>query len=177
MVHAVAHAVVLGCRVLANGAPSAALSRRIAAAAAWFAERPEDRALIASGGRRWDGQAEASCIAEALAHHGVPARAVIRELMSFNTAENAIYSAAILRARGASRVVVVTCDWHLPRALENFRASGFEAEGRAANSPAVSRWKRVEQRVHEVVSGVLDRRLRAGGGVRDALFLAQEDRS
>lgn len=176
MVDAVAHAVVLGCRVLASGSPSLALERRIDAAVTWFTERPDTRVLIASGGRRWEGHAEATVIADALVARGVPRGAILRELMSFTTAENAIYTAAILRARSAPSVVVVTCDWHLPRAMENFRAAGLSVEGRAAVSPPSSPVDRAQRRIHEILSSVLDRRLRARGA-REAVYLAQEDPS
>jgi uncharacterized SAM-binding protein YcdF (DUF218 family) len=58
---------------------------------------------------------------------GVPEAAITRELWSLTTHENAIFSAEILRRRGARRVAVVTCDWHEDRAIANFRAAGVDA--------------------------------------------------
>src|SRR5258707_817729 len=42
-----------------------------------------------------------------------------------NTAENATYSAAILKNAGVSSVVLVTDAYHMPRALALFRATGL----------------------------------------------------
>jgi uncharacterized SAM-binding protein YcdF (DUF218 family) len=50
-----------------------------------------------------------------------------REGRSANTRDNALESAALLRAEGVRRVYVVTHAWHMPRALLAFRGSGLEA--------------------------------------------------
>src|SRR5207245_2485373 len=63
----------------------------------------------------------------------VPESAVIPELWSLSTSENAVYASAILRSIGAARAVVVSSSWHLPRALASFRACGVEAEPLAAS--------------------------------------------
>lgn len=76
-----------------------------------------------------------------LVRAGVVADAIVRERCSLSTRENARYTAALLQRRGIDRVVVVTCDWHLPRALAAFRRAGLEVEGSAAPSVAVP-WRR-----------------------------------
>lgn len=58
---------------------------------------------------------------------GVPASAVTRELWSLTTHENAIFSAELLRRMGGRRVAVVTCEWHVDRAIANFHAAGVDA--------------------------------------------------
>lgn len=47
------------------------------------------------------------------------------EARSFNTEENAVFSAAILKREGIDRVYVVSQAWHLPRALGAFRKAGL----------------------------------------------------
>jgi len=47
------------------------------------------------------------------------------EARSFNTEENAVFSAAILKREGINRVYVVSHAWHLPRALGAFRKAGL----------------------------------------------------
>jgi len=47
------------------------------------------------------------------------------EARSFNTEENAAFSAAILKREGINRVYVVSQPWHLPRALGAFRDAGL----------------------------------------------------
>jgi len=48
-----------------------------------------------------------------------------QESQSVNTAENAIYSAAILKGAGINRAVLVTHAWHMKRAYAAFVANGI----------------------------------------------------
>lgn len=128
---------VLGCR-----SGSQALARRAVAASRTY------RALgaslvVACGGRSWDGLVEADELARMLGEDGVPAEAIVRERCSLDTVDNARFAALLLARRGLSRVVVVTCAWHLPRAERNFRAAGLEVEGVGVEPPestAAQRW-------------------------------------
>jgi len=118
--------VVLGCRVLPSGRPTTAAARRAARAAEAYLEGVASH-VIASGGRRWGQLIEADMLRAELLRGGVPEAAITRELWSLTTHENAIFSAEMLRRRGARRVAVVTCDWHVNRAIANFHAVGVEA--------------------------------------------------
>jgi uncharacterized SAM-binding protein YcdF (DUF218 family) len=125
--------VVLGCRV-PDGPAAGALHRRAETAARAFHERRPAR-LVASGGRRWRGVAEAEALQGLLVGLGVPANAVVRELWSLSTVENAWYSAKLLREASLERPLVVTCDWHVERALADFAACGVKASALAAETP------------------------------------------
>ena len=118
--------VVLGCRVHPCGRLTAAAAGRASAAAAAFRAGVAPR-VIASGGRRWGAQIEAVALKGALVDRGVPERAVLTELWSFTTVENAIFTSALLRRLGVGSAVIVTCSWHVPRALMSFRAAGIDA--------------------------------------------------
>lgn len=118
--------VVLGCRVLPSGRPTRAAAKRAARAADAYHEGVASH-VIASGGRRWGDMIEAETLHAELARRGVPELSITRELWSLTTHENAIFSAELLRRRGAGSVTVVTCDWHMDRALMNFRATGLDA--------------------------------------------------
>jgi uncharacterized SAM-binding protein YcdF (DUF218 family) len=61
-----------------------------------------------------------------LAAEGVPEASIWTERQSRNTYENARYSAEILRARGASRVVLVTEAYHMLRAARSFQRQGIQ---------------------------------------------------
>lgn len=154
--------VVLGCRVLPSGLPGPALARRAALAAAAF-HTGLAPFIVASGGRRWEGRIEARALADELGRLGVPRAAICEELWSLSTLENAVCSAALFRALGrnvlsrAHRVAhVVTCDWHMPRALADFRAAGLEALPLPAVGPPAGRLARGYRWAREAVCGRLD---------------------
>ena len=149
--------VVLGCRVHEDGQPSGAARRRAQTAASAFHELGAS-AVVASGGRRWSGVTEADALAELLVRHGVPRKAIVRELCSLSTIENAAYTAELLRAAELTRVFVVTCDWHLPRALACFESVGIDAEGIAAAAPLTT-VARTAKRFLEVARTWIDRRV------------------
>lgn len=82
--------------------------------------------ILASGGMPPRAErAESDAIAEVLEKEfSVPVR--WRETMSMDTADNAEMSAAILRAAGISRVILVTQAFHMPRARRLFVQAGLE---------------------------------------------------
>src|SRR4051812_5966410 len=87
--------VVLGCKVGPSGRPGPALARRVATAARAF-HAGVAPIVVASGGRRWGSPIEARAIRDDLVAAGVPAGAVLEELCSLCTYENALFSAALL---------------------------------------------------------------------------------
>jgi len=147
---------VLGCRV---GSP--ALARRIHVAAERHAlarTREPGALLVACGGRAWGGRVESDAMAEALIRHGVPAAAVVRERCSLDTRDNARFAAALLARRGIGAVLVVTCDWHLPRALRLFRATGLDVVGVGVPPPPASLLRRSYWHAREALSSWHDAR-------------------
>lgn len=151
--------VVLGCRVHEGGRPSAAARRRAdTAIAAWHAFRPS--LVVASGGRCWHGVPEADALATLLERGGVPRSCIVRELCSLSTIENASYSAELLRAAFASRVGVVTCDWHMARASSCFAVFGLRTTPLPALTPERSPLFRLARSALEGARTWLD--LRAG---------------
>lgn len=153
--------VLLGCRILPGGRLSGAAERRVARAARAFAEGVATR-VVASGGKAWDGVREADAMSIALEAYAVPASAITRELRSTTTRGNAQHAGELLRTVGARRIALVTCDWHLSRALTRFFDVGFEVLGLPAPSPRISWLRRAYLVVRERASGWLDRRARQG---------------
>lgn len=104
-------------------APANATWRRLAYGA--LLHRQTELPILVSGGRVHDEQtAEASLMAAALREvFDVPVRWLEGE--SRNTAENARFSADMLRAEGIERVALVSQAWHLPRAAAEFEAQGL----------------------------------------------------
>jgi uncharacterized SAM-binding protein YcdF (DUF218 family) len=132
--------VALGCRVKhdAAGRLAGALARRVRTAADEYARRrgrSEAPLVVASGGRHWNGALEADAMAHELVLLGVSPDAVVRERCSLSTSDNARFVAAALTRRGIARATVVTCTWHLPRAVALFRAAGIEVAGIGAVEP------------------------------------------
>lgn len=164
--------VVLGCRVGGDGALSPAAARRVKGAATLF-EAGSAPIVVPSGGKRWAGAVEALAFAARLEAWGVPRDAVYPELSSLTTTENALYAAALVsRLVGTRpRLIVVTCSWHLPRALESFRRFGLHAEGFGVDPPAglAAAWLRSAR---ELASRGLDHLARARAGHRSERYAA-----
>lgn len=130
--------LVLGCALDREGRPSPALRRRLdAALEAWEQAREQARAprVLVSGGRRWFGQAEASVMAAYLIQRGVPSERILPELHSLDTRGNAAHSFRLAEPLGIRRIVLVTCDFHMARAIAHFRRVGFACEPHAAVTP------------------------------------------
>jgi uncharacterized SAM-binding protein YcdF (DUF218 family) len=81
--------------------------------------------LVSGGAPLWGAaQPEADIMRDILAReYGVPVRWVERE--SNDTLENAVKSAALLKADGVTRIYLVTHADHMPRAQSNFEAQGL----------------------------------------------------
>jgi uncharacterized SAM-binding protein YcdF (DUF218 family) len=139
--------VLLGCRV-SERPLSGAARRRVERAARAYAEGLA-KVVIVSGGRRWNGVVEADALADALVLAGVPREALVLERESQTTHENAVMTARLLGADSKRSVGVVTCDWHLRRALYCFERAGLTASGLAAVSPPLSPAKRLLRTLRE----------------------------
>lgn len=126
--------VVLGCKVgLAHGLSRAAARRAERAARAYHYYLP--RYVICSGGRNWQGEVEAMALAERLLELGVAEERILTECRSLSTCENAAYVSELAAERQLGRLALVTCDWHLNRALRAFAAVGLPAVGLSAPAP------------------------------------------
>lgn len=81
--------------------------------------------ILVSGGAPFGGRPEGELMKETIERefHG---QVKWVEAASRDTAENAIFSAAMLKAADISRIALVSDAWHLPRAIELFQRQGFE---------------------------------------------------
>jgi uncharacterized SAM-binding protein YcdF (DUF218 family) len=147
--------VVLGGRIRASsdGALLGAVGRRVRTAASIAG----DAIVVASGGCVWDGRVEADAMADALVRLGVARERIVRERCSLSTRDNARFVASVLSRRGIDEATIVTCSWHLARAVALFRREGIRAIGHAADGePRVGIAKRVWRWGRERVSMRLD---------------------
>lgn len=109
--------VVLGGGVLPNGDWSRTTTRAGMGLSLWRAGKAP--VLLASGSD------QAVYLARGFAASGVPASDLRVEDGSTDTHENARDTAAILRAEGLYRIVLVTSDIHMRRAASCFRREGM----------------------------------------------------
>lgn len=116
----VAGVCVLGCR---SGSPT--LLRRGKAAAATYRARGARDVVVACGGKAWSDVVEADDLARILEDEGVAPSHIVRERVSLDTHENALGAKGVLDDLGIGDVVLVTCDWHLPRARMLFERAGL----------------------------------------------------
>ncbi len=147
--------VLLGCRVTGPNTLSSPATRRAWRAVQAFRTGTLAR-ILACGGKKWRGVREADALCAFLVENGVPESILERELDSRSTRENAHYAAKLWLPRGLSRVSVVTCDWHMPRALACFHGAGFAAEPLPALSPQVSMAQTLVRDARERMSLALD---------------------
>jgi uncharacterized SAM-binding protein YcdF (DUF218 family) len=138
--------VVLGCPVRLDAGGrlrSSALSRRIGAAARTYEKSGDGgTVVVVSGGRHWGTALEADVMKRELVLRGIPPRAIVRERCSFRTLDNARFSAAILVRRGLTRALLVTCAWHVPRAVLLFAKAGIEADPVPVRDDGWTPWPR-----------------------------------
>jgi uncharacterized SAM-binding protein YcdF (DUF218 family) len=91
--------------------------------------------VLVTGGSTYGGTTEAELMQEALQHEfGVPVRWA--ENRSRTTHENAQYSAAVLRAAGIGRVVLVAHAFDMRRATAEFAAAGIATVPAATGIPS-----------------------------------------
>jgi uncharacterized SAM-binding protein YcdF (DUF218 family) len=153
--------VLLGCRLGKRGALSATAQRRAARAASAFREGLSPH-ILACGGKAWSGVREADALCRFLRESGVPEGALEREVWSRSTRQNAHFAAEMLLPRGVRRVGLVTCDWHMARALRCFEGAGFEPVALPAVAPLLHGLPALARVIRERVSFAVDGALTRG---------------
>jgi len=149
---AAAAIVVLGAKVLDSGRPSPALERRVEAAAELFKQRLAPL-IIFSGGAFGALPSEAKVAQQLALQLDVPPQACLLEAESHTTAENARFTAQILRARGIQQVLLVSDDFHLLRAVLLFRREGV-ATIPVASKRVLTVGQRVRAAIRETVASL-----------------------
>ncbi len=134
--------VVLGGALSPPSGNNSDIDLNSAADRVWFAARlfhaSKAPLLLLSGGSDPERHAfsEARAMAIFLADLGVPAQALLLEEQSRNTRQNATFSAALLKARGIDRILLVTSALHMPRAFALFTAQGLQVTPAATDFEA-----------------------------------------
>lgn len=132
--------IVLGAQVLPSGEPSVQLRWRLDKAKEAYAAKP-CLIVVCGGMAGMEPRPEGEVMREVLISEGIPEQSVISDPRSENTRENLRYAWDILSARGCTKPLVVTSDYHLPRALALMEDMGLEAQGLgSACKPELSFW-------------------------------------
>lgn len=118
--------VVLGAAVWQGGQPSPVLRDRLARAAELYHQGVADR-IICSGGLGKYPPAEAEVGRQFLLRAGVPDEAIIMEPESASTSEQAKLIKEICDREGFNSIALVTSFFHEKRAIQLFRAAGFNS--------------------------------------------------
>lgn len=84
-----------------------------------YLQQKTGKPILVTGGAPFGGRTEADAMAETL-QRDFHAQDIWTEDQSKDTAENAAFSAAILKEQGIQRVALVSQAWHLPRATNLF---------------------------------------------------------
>lgn len=120
--------IVLGAQVLPSGEPSVELGRRLDKAMEYYDKNP-CYVVVAGGQGGKEPAAEGDVMREVLLSRGYPQSDIISENQSKDTKENLRFSWEILQELGCTNPMIITSDYHLPRALSIARDEGIIAQG------------------------------------------------
>lgn len=126
------YCIILGAQWKSNG-PSEVLRRRLDKAVEYLNENPNTMVIVSGGQGSNEMIAEAAGMRQYLTNAGIEDGRILVEDKSTNTVENLTFSAEFLDKEN-SRVVVVTNNFHVFRALKIAQKQGYHAEGLAASS-------------------------------------------
>lgn len=127
------YCLILGAQWKSNG-PSEALRRRLDRAVAYLNESPDTAAIVSGGQGSNEPFPEAVGMKEYLMNAGIAEERILTEPLSKNTYENLVLSGKLMDTAN-SRVVIVTNNFHVFRALQIAKKQGYgNVDGLAASS-------------------------------------------
>lgn len=126
------YCIILGAQWKANG-PSEVLRRRLDKAVEYLNANPDTIAIVSGGQGSNEVISEAAGMQQYLLNAGVDEERILLEDRSTNTCENLAFSSELID-KEKSRVVIVTNNFHVFRALKIAQKQGYHAEGLAADS-------------------------------------------
>lgn len=141
-------ALVLGAGLRPDGTPSTYLARRLDAAADLY-ERGVVRAVLVSGDSSSVGYDEPTAMKDYLVRAGVPADVVVQDFAGLDTHDSAVRARTVF---GVEDAIVITQDYHLPRAVFSARAAGIDAVGVAVSSESVTREQLAQWKARDLLA-------------------------
>lgn len=127
------YCLILGAQWKSTG-PSDVLRRRLDRAVAYLNESPDTVAIVSGGQGGNELIPEAVGMKEYLMNAGIAEERILTEPLSKNTYENLVFSSKLMDSAN-SRVVIVTNNFHVFRALQIAKKQGYgNVDGLAASS-------------------------------------------
>lgn len=111
--------IVLGYALSKEGKIKKPLIERLKVAEKAAKAYPESKIIVTGGGEK-QGKIEADVMYDWLVEHGIDSERIIRESMSTDTIENALFSMDIIDREGLNDVTLITSATHMRRALALF---------------------------------------------------------
>jgi uncharacterized SAM-binding protein YcdF (DUF218 family) len=120
--------IILGAQVKPEGVPSLQLEYRLDKAFELYTLHP---CIIITCGAQGlnEPTSEAEFMREWLVQKGVPPECVLTDSASFNTRQNIQNAVILLDSLGAYRPIIITSDYHVPRAIALAADEGLSAAG------------------------------------------------
>jgi uncharacterized SAM-binding protein YcdF (DUF218 family) len=113
--------VVLGQSLNQNGSPPKTLLARVREAILLYSHHKVPL-LLCGGDPAETGVTEAETMSSLIIKSGIPVASIFLETRSKNTVQNAWYVVDVLRKHRWSHIILVTSDFHIPRAVLYFEA-------------------------------------------------------
>ena len=149
-------AIVLGAGLRPDGSPTSFLEARLAVAAGLYRDGKVE-ALLVSGDHGTVEHDEVGAMTTWLVDRGVPPTKVVADHAGFDTYDSCQRAHRIF---GVDDAIVVTQDFHVPRAVFLCRQAGIDAVGVAAPAPGggnrASTLREVPASLKAVVDAVVD---------------------
>lgn len=125
--------IILGAQMKESG-PSDVLQRRLDKALGYLQENPDTVVVVSGGQGGNEPVSEARGMRDYLVARGIAEERILMEDASTNTWENLAYSAKLID-KGSDRVVIVTNNFHVFRAVSIAEKQGYNAvQGMAAST-------------------------------------------
>lgn len=130
--------VVLGAQVFSAERMGKSLTGRVDRAAEYLLANPESQCIVTGGQGSNEPCPEALTAKNALIQRGVEPERIYMEDKSRNTRQNLVFAMEIAQEHGLdTRVVVVSQNFHMYRAVRLARSAGFEAYGLPAETDPI----------------------------------------
>ena len=120
--------IVLGAQVLPTGEPSVQLQWRLDKAMECYEKKPCYIVVCGAQGVN-EPEPEGDVMRRVLLRAGLPGEHVISDPLSVDTKQNIRNAWAILQELGCEKPLIVTSDYHLPRAMAIARDNGLDPLG------------------------------------------------